>query len=682
MEQVGIGINVSATGTDSIKNLAQAVHVLGGDLSSLESKAKNQTSAGMGDVSVSGGEKAENGQEVLAGFLGGDASLNKLTEITQKILEAINKTQQESGKPKPKPEPDEKNNLASMLKGLFRKFFPGISGKGSDAVFDALGKQIDGGGAGGSAAILGAIKKIAVPLAVASLAIKSVTSLVTAGFNMSSKYTAGRAQAFSQYASGDIAGAKRSEYESSIGGQLLQSKILGFLTLGITTAINAWKNNELTKDEALEKMFSAYSNFLPELLTARGKGLGNPQDILADAGKNANQYGFNASVGLAVKSALAEYTGAGGGLNQSLYFSRQFGVDATAIAGFYGNATQFGQQNALNYVGGTLESQGVGRGRFREFMDAFSSIFTGALADGVVRSFSDISASMNFLSKGGQTWTGEYGARKLGQMDSVLRGAIGIKSDQDAMLYQAIMRDGEDYWTVAQRMEQGMTPENMKAVAGQLWAETGGNANDIKHKLMSTFGFSATDTVKLYEMLAQGMSTGNFGQASMSWTELSQSSEERTLSTVEQIKTDTALIASSLTGTMPEYYAKQWNSDEYKNEIDDQKRRIKNTEVVDAILSTDELRSILKAKGIDKNEFEIQEMLKELTRDELLESYNYFNPYTGAYETRYDNTKYKEYKKEAKAARDDGVITLEEIPKLIGLIERIANNTETVVVEE
>ena len=54
MEQVGIGINVSATGTDSIKNLAQAVHVLGGDLSSLESKAKNQTSAGMGDISVSG----------------------------------------------------------------------------------------------------------------------------------------------------------------------------------------------------------------------------------------------------------------------------------------------------------------------------------------------------------------------------------------------------------------------------------------------------------------------------------------------------------------------------------------------------------------------------------------------------------------------------------------------------
>lgn len=685
MEQVGIGINVKAEGVDSIRNLAQAVQVLGGDLSDLERKANGQTAAGLGGAVAETGKESGEREEVLEGFVGGKEELAKLTEITQKILDSITKSAQPSsviaGKNRAEPEKEENNRFAALLKSTFRRFFPQLSGKSSDLVLDAVGSGL--GGSGGAAGLMAAVKKLAVPLGAAAVAIKAVSSLVTAGFNMDSRLTAGRAQAFSQYASGDIAGARRSEYESSIGGQLLQSRLLGILTLGITTAINAWKNNELTKDEAFEKMFGAYSGFIPELLNARGRGLGEPSNILADVAENANRYGFDASVGIAVKSALAEYSNASGGLNQSLLFSRQFGVDSTTLAGFYGNAAQYGQGNALDYVGGTLETQGVGRGRFREFLDAFSSIFTSSLSDGVVRSFADISASMNFLSKGGQTWIGEQGARKLGQMDSVLRGAIGIKSDQDAMLYQAIMRDGEDYWSVAQRMEQGMTPENMKAVADQLWAETGGNANDIKHKLMSTFGFSATDTVKLYDMLAQGMVSGNFGRASESWSQLSQTSEEKTLSAVETIKSDVALIAATMTESMPYYYANRFDAEEYEIEAKKQKNRVLNEDKIAAILSAAELKSILDEMNIKYDERGIRNMREQLTEESLTELVEYRNPMNGATSYWESNKKYKKYRNEVKDAKsDDGRIELSEIGELKEYLRQIAANTEHVVVEE
>ena len=66
MEQVGLGINVKAEGVDSIRNLAQAVQVLGGDLSDLERKANGQTAAGLGGaVAETGKESGERAVRII-----------------------------------------------------------------------------------------------------------------------------------------------------------------------------------------------------------------------------------------------------------------------------------------------------------------------------------------------------------------------------------------------------------------------------------------------------------------------------------------------------------------------------------------------------------------------------------------------------------------------------------------
>lgn len=559
MGRIGLDINVETSGIGKIKSLSDSIHALGVDLTEIQNNTQKPVSSGANLNREENNHLGVNGQnqqskELLDGFLGKEVFF-ELNENTRKIVELLQSNfGVEDGKGtnrKNKFNPDEIDPNFSKLKKIFKS----ITGK-NIPISELVGSI--GGKAFSSA--LSKIVTIAKPLAVAALAIKTVTGIVTAGFNASMKMRQGRVEGFDSLSNGNLASGRKSLYESSLEGQLNSNKIVGVLTLGISSAIDSYRKNQLGKEEAIEKLYSNYGNHVPALLEARGK-TGLSTKSLLGIGGTASRYGYDLNTALSIKSILAE-NGSFGGTGKTLSFARQFGVDPSMLAGFYGQANLLGRgknnedkTDSLDYVGGTLTKQGMGRGRFKEMMEAFSSVFTSSLSDGVVKTFADISSSFNFLASGGETWKGKYGARKIEQIDSVFKGATELKTDRDVMLYQALRGEGDSYWDVAKKLEKGMTPKNLEAYTAQLWSETGGNSDDIKHKIKSTFGFSATDTSTFYDMLLKARDTGDYGKASKTFTSLSKTTEEKTLSVIEEIKMDTVKMSADLKEVMGQYYA-------------------------------------------------------------------------------------------------------------------------------
>jgi hypothetical protein len=90
----------------------------------------------------------------------------------------------------------------------------------------------------------------------------------------------------------------------------------------------------------------------------------------------------------------------------------------------------------------------MGKGQFDEFLTSMQRIMEDGIEKGFVRGANEIAGNMSMLSKlsgGNALWTGEQGAKRLGQMNDAMYNATSLRTIEDKISFSAVDRMmGED----------------------------------------------------------------------------------------------------------------------------------------------------------------------------------------------------------------------------------------------
>lgn len=550
MANVGVDINVRASGGEQLERLKDLIGGLGTSFSDIQKTVSSKggiPSQGSNSGSLSQPGGGDPNPDLYQGLLQMGGSLSEITDILKEILGV--ETDAVKGDPTKLP-----GGLSDPKGGGFLDGAKGVLG-GKGSPFEGLAKATTKLG------LVTAGIGVAVELAGAGLAAYN-ERIKTSGNTINSLGSGGSVASAAQ------AQVKSHSYFQFIESEALNTFLVGIPKLAVSIA-EAMIGTEKAKSR--EEAWSSYKQYIPEILETKGRigGYESSEEIFNQS-SIANIYGYSSSTGLEVMKGLAGYgvnsfrpysykddNDIKHGSSEAMYMGRQFGVNPSENIPLLGQAGRYGKNenkdensNVLRYVAGSLKTQGLDRGMFSEMRDSFEKVFSSSLKSGVVQSFSDIGSTLNFFSKGGETWKGGLGADKLLGMNSVMAGAVNLTSDKDAFLFQSLQEKGEGYWDVAKKLEKGMTEENIGSIAKRLDSESGGNLDDMRHKVMSTFGLSATDTITFTDMLKNGLKSGNFGTASKEFEILSETSEEKTMAVLERISHAAAECASILTTTV------------------------------------------------------------------------------------------------------------------------------------
>ncbi|RDE12114.1 MAG: hypothetical protein C4K49_10555 [Candidatus Thorarchaeota archaeon] len=272
-----------------------------------------------------------------------------------------------------------------------------------------------------------------------------------------------------------------------------------------------------------DQLTKTYEAFVPTIMDTTaalgqlGKSAGENsiafRKNLREAADAASQFGYSIETGNEVMSKLA-HGGVGGvaATRDVLAYARGFGVspgdltNAKIMAATYDKGS-----NVLGLTAGGVGIQGIGSGRYEEYLNALTSAMEDAVGKGVSRSFEDISGSLNFFSRLGPMWQGQVGAQKVAGLNQALAGATGLQSETDVILYRAAKAEAVksakgqfDYIDVMQRMEQGMTVGMFKQIYDQVKQMTGGSKTDMIEMLRQTFGVNYSMASSLYQAGAGG----------------------------------------------------------------------------------------------------------------------------------------------------------------------------------
>jgi hypothetical protein len=234
---------------------------------------------------------------------------------------------------------------------------------------------------------------------------------------------------------------------------------------------------------------------------------------LDEAAKSANKFGYSVEQGMEVSKSLA----AGGltsstakGLSeQQMAYARGYGIQSpTALSGAQILSSRYNQGNVLGMTAGGLGASGMGAGRFEEYLQAMTSTFEESLSRGVVKGFSDITSSMNFFSKLGETWKGQLGATRINQLSGAVTQATSLQKETDVLMFRAAqsmvserMGGKGTYLDVMKEMEKGITPALFKQFGQQISTLTGGNKTDMVEMMREAFGTNYTTSIDLVDSL-------------------------------------------------------------------------------------------------------------------------------------------------------------------------------------
>ncbi len=267
-----------------------------------------------------------------------------------------------------------------------------------------------------------------------------------------------------------------------------------------------------------DQLTKTYEAFVPTLMDTTaalgqlGKSAGENslafRKNLREAADAASQFGYSIETGNEVMSKLA-HGGIGAGsaaaTRDVLAYARGFGVgpgeltNAKIMAARYG-----GGADILGLAAGGVGIQGIGAGRYEEYINTLTSAMEEAVGKGVSRSFEDISGSLNFFARLGPMWQGQAGAQKVAGLNQAVAGATGLQSETDVVLYRAARAEAAksaktfDYIDVMQQMEKGMTVGMFQQVYEQIKQMTGGSRTDMIEMLRQTFGVNYSMASSLY----------------------------------------------------------------------------------------------------------------------------------------------------------------------------------------
>lgn len=172
----------------------------------------------------------------------------------------------------------------------------------------------------------------------------------------------------------------------------------------------------------------------------------------------------------AVTAGLVETVSRGGGKNAMaltgdiLSASRALGYDGpvSEFTDLATTASRFGQSDVLSLAMGGARNT-VGSARTAEQAGAMLSMFEGALSEGIVKGFSELSGTQNWLySVFGERAAGQGGAGVYSSLSGAARGATSLGSETDLMLFRAARgmgKPGESYIETMKRLEGGFSPE-------------------------------------------------------------------------------------------------------------------------------------------------------------------------------------------------------------------------------
>jgi len=298
----------------------------------------------------------------------------------------------------------------------------------------------------------------------------------------------------------------------AVTGTVAKAGPIGALVAGVGAilAIGATITDQLvrTYEPFMTQLMDTTAAF-GDLKKSAGDNFTEFRKNLRDAGKAASQFGYSLEQGVAVLGQLAAggigRTAAMGGQSQIFAYARGFGVGPDSLVNSYVLSQRYGQKDVLGLAAGGTSAQGIGAGRYGEYLGAMTSMFEDAIGKGISRGFEDISGTLNFFSKLGPMWQGELGAQKVTQLGQGVAGATGLQAETDVLLYRAARQQVEqqakgsfDYVDVMMQLEKGMTVGIFQNVYDQIREMTGGSKTDMVEMLRQTFGINYSMASQLY----------------------------------------------------------------------------------------------------------------------------------------------------------------------------------------
>jgi len=271
----------------------------------------------------------------------------------------------------------------------------------------------------------------------------------------------------------------------------------------------------------IDQLSKVYEAFVPAIMDATA--------ALGDMGKSASEnaaafrtnldkaagaatkFGYSIETGVQVMGQLARGGVGAEAIPNVLAYARGYGVAPTALIQAQILASRFrGGENVLGLAAGGVQVQGIGPGRYEEYITALTSAMEDAVQKGVARSFEDISATLNFFARLGPMWQGGVGAQKVFGLGQAVAGATGLQRETDVLLYRAAraevgkVKGVYDYIDVMQEMEKGMTVGLFQQIYKQMQQLTGGNRAQMIELLRQTFGINYTMAASLFQAGATG----------------------------------------------------------------------------------------------------------------------------------------------------------------------------------
>lgn len=300
----------------------------------------------------------------------------------------------------------------------------------------------------------------------------------------------------------------------NVGGMVSKAGPVGM----IAGAITALVGGVALVVDALSKQYEA---FVPDIMDTTaafgdlkktvGENSATFRDSMDKAAKSAAYFGYSLEQGMEIRKGLAK-----GGLSSAMAgmysdqifgYARGYGVDPASLVGAQVLGARYYQGNVLGMAAGGLSASGMGAGRYDEYLQAMSGMFEASLAKGVVKGFGEISSTMNFFSKLGETWKGQLGATRIGQISSAFEGATGLQKETDVLMYRAAQSmlkksgGGVSYIDVMKLMEGGVSPQLFRAFGEQLKSTTGGSYTDMVEMMREAMGTNYTTAVDLVASL-------------------------------------------------------------------------------------------------------------------------------------------------------------------------------------
>jgi len=370
---------------------------------------------------------------------------------------------------------------------------------------------------------------------------------------------AGASISASRDISGGVRGAGRDvlsdDKNSGLGKALMGVGIGGAVIAGLAAGANAIA-------EQWEKVREASMGLTASLENVAGGAEENGKKIIhafASAAEAANKWGYSSEEGVANAKALSKYgltekSGVYSASENVFKFARTTDVDRSLLEQVKGGASRYGKgANALEYTFGGLQSAGMQKGQYAEYLQILSKMFEDSLSRGVVKGYDKLSGNMALMNKigGGNNplWQGEQGYSRFQSMNNGVVNATNLSSLTDVMTYKAaksLLGKGASITDTMMMMEGGITPELMKKQAGQIFSNLGHDQTTVNGALKNMYGLNWTGA----ETVRQFMEKGDYAGATALIKDPGkfESDDLRALRLQEKVSTDVAVIGSTFAG--------------------------------------------------------------------------------------------------------------------------------------